>query len=178
MPTSISNMTELELDTLNESQRCLAQFVESAFHRVVCPFVRMYGTFFTPTPLPKGIRPGGIGVCFANSYRLLKRHGKRLGLAYAEGYAISENVEMNPTLHAWCVDRDGTVYDPTWKNGRAYFGIAFKRDYVFDTIKQRETNGDLYFGLLDDWANRYPLIRNLGNRSNIWQHYWEDAPKK
>lgn len=170
-------MTDFGSNTLNEFQRHLLE-IGSQRHSVVGPFLREHGRFFDPQPLPKGIRRGTIQVCFANSYRLLKRHGKRLGLAYCEGYTISAKYR-HCYLHAWCVDHHGRVYDPTptGSGNLAYLGVAFKTDYVINTIKERETGGDLYFGFLDDWAKGHPLIKELGDRPEIWKHQWNDDGK-
>lgn len=162
-------MIDFGLNTLNEFQRHLLE-IGSQSNKVVGPFLREHGKFFDPQPFPKEIRKGTIKVCFANSYRLLKRHGKRLGLAYCDGYTSSANGHCY--LHAWCVDHHCRVYDPTrtWMVNSAYFGVAFNTDYVINTIKERETGGDLYFGFLDDWAKGHPLIRELGNRPEVWKH--------
>lgn len=47
-------------------------------------------------------------------------------LTYVEGYAMPQVVDM-PMAHAWNVDADGNVIDPTWENGgKAYYGIEFE----------------------------------------------------
>jgi hypothetical protein len=168
-------MTTFDWSELTESQCCLARYIEDAHNRVVCPFVKEHGKFFLPAPLPKGIQPGNVGACFPNSRSLLKRHGTRHGLVYAEGYAIRFPGDQNVTLHAWCVDCQGTVFDRAWREGSAYFGIEFKTDYVLARIKQGEESGEGLLSLLDDWANQHPLIRELGSRPDIWQHHWGTA---
>jgi hypothetical protein len=45
-------------------------------------------------------------------------------------------------FHGWCIDEDGAVYDPQWRNyGAAYFGIEFTREYLtnrFNFFLKRE----------------------------------------
>src|SRR5579872_572248 len=126
---------------------------------LVTPFVERHGRFFQPQFLPRWIRRGRFGVCFANAFRLLMRHD----MIYVEGYAISTGSSMG-NLHAWCVDRDGNVYDPTWKNGDAYFGIPFKSEYVKSVIAERieRLGEEAYFGILDDYPAGWPLVREHG----------------
>jgi hypothetical protein len=167
MPTS-------DFDTLKKPERELAAFLDStSAHKLIAAFLREHGKFFQPRLLPKGIRGGQIKACYANSYRLLNRHGKRLGHAYVEGYALSDL--LNVHLHAWCVDGHGNVYDRTWNTGQAYFGVALKANFVNREIRQRKADGDLYFGFLDDWNNGWPLITQLADQPDLWKHQWECA---
>lgn len=169
-------MMNVDLAALSDAQRYLVQFLSADSHKVICPFLREHGRFFEPSPLPKGIRSGKIAVCFANSYRLLKRYGKARGLVYVEGYAVSNHV-MQAHLHAWCADPHGNVYDRTWGIGQAYFGVAFKTAFVMSEIRRRRKSGDLYFGFLDDWDHRWPVIRQLADRPDVWKHEWKQSEK-
>lgn len=161
-----------DIEDLNESQRCLVQKVESNGHQLVWPFLRRHGQFFNPQPLPKGIGRGTIKHCYGNAYRMLTRHGRRLGLSYAEGYATTTTSNLH--LHAWAIDKQGKVYDPTWKVGSAYFGVALRTEFVMREIKKRETSGDLYFGFLDDWERDFPLIKQLGNFPDVWKQILDE----
>ena len=156
---------------MDDAQHYLKQAVMGRCD-IIPSFLHTYGRLFSAQPLPKGIRCGRPQVCFANSYRLLKRHGKRLGLAYAEGFAVSLIVR-HAALHAWCVDRDGNVFDPTWNVGAAYLGVALKTEYVMGEIKRREKSGNLYYGFLDDWRNKYPLITELVDHPEVWKQDWD-----
>lgn len=75
-------------------------------------------------PRPKGIRKQANKMCYRNSLMLAM---SRPGWKYVEGYALG----IIPTQHAWCVDEEGRVVEPTWKqSGSAYFGIAMEPDDV------------------------------------------------
>lgn len=63
---------------------------------------------------------GELGECYVNAYYLAHNQG----LYYVEGLAIVPSIGF-PMEHAWCVDADGHVYDPTWEAGTDYFGVAF-----------------------------------------------------
>ncbi|REJ64999.1 MAG: hypothetical protein DWQ31_19635 [Planctomycetota bacterium] len=129
---------------------------------MVTPFVRRYGRLYKPQPLPRPFRAGRIRACFANSYRMAVRHR----LTYVEGYAATVN--RHGHLHAWCVDEDGNVFDRTWRIGIGYFGIPFKISYVSKVIRERKRQGDEYYGLLDDWQQKHPLITTVGDQPELW----------
>jgi len=78
------------------------------------------GEHYKPQPLPKGFKRGKERMCFMNAYRLAASRGD---LHYVEGYAS----HLIPTHHAWVVDDDGNVIDPTWPDvepgeKRSYLG--------------------------------------------------------
>jgi hypothetical protein len=56
-------------------------------------------------------------------------------------------------MHAWCVNKKGEVFDPTWKDGDEYFGVPFKLDFVRKTILQRKK-----YGVIDNWEKKWPLL--------------------
>ncbi len=72
----------------------------------------------------------------------------REDIFYVEGYAINVVDLPIPIEHAWLVDGDGTVIDPTWPNAgdHVYYGVAFKLEVVEKAIIA--TNGDA--GILSD----------------------------
>lgn len=109
--------------------------------------VLKYGQAFSGLagPLPEGMQRGPMGRCFDNcAIRSL-----RSGLTYCEGFAVPADVPIMPIYHAWLVDQDGTIYDPTWMGGIDYYGIKF--DTAFVTAFMLETE---YCGLL---GNRWRL---------------------
>lgn len=62
--------------------------------------------------------------------------------------------------HAWAVDGDGGVYDPTLK-GTEFFGIPFKPEYVKKTMRRILPDG---FSILD---NDLDLLRT-SKSSRAW----------
>jgi len=150
------NNTELVDDILS---RCVP-------NRIVTPFVKQYGRLFQPQRLPPNYRRGAWKACFANSYRMALRHG----FVYVEGYAISSDTGTG-CLHSWCVDRQGMVLERTWGHpGNAYFGIPFQTQFLRRTIdaRRRSLGDKVYFGLLDDYEARWPLIKHLGDSPELW----------
>lgn len=88
--------------------------------------VRELGQPWTAARLPASIERGRPRYCYGNTLALVNR---RPGLRYVEGFAIPWHADGAgaPVLHAWAVNANGRVYDPTWPEPErsAYFGIAF-----------------------------------------------------
>lgn len=107
------------------------------------------GRPWAAAPRPPGIRKGRPRQCFRNSFLLAERRPE-LGLRYCEGYASSDL--GIPTLHAWCVDPDDQVVDPTWPEPAegAYFGLALPLDLVRATVVRTGCWGVLANDYLDD----------------------------
>lgn len=118
-------------------------------------YVLRNGQFFKPMKkLPEGIEKGEIKMCFSNAFNCIVSEPD---LYYVEGYAVTKGLKDFPIAfeHAWLVDNQGNVIDPTWEDGDAYFGVAFDTDFVVETITEKK-----YTGLLDDWQNKWPLLRD------------------
>jgi len=77
-------------------------------------------------PLPRPYRPMPPKQCFTNAARLVGRYPK---LTYVEGFAVRESIGF-PMHHAWAVDADRNVIDPTWNAPEdcAYWGVPFDRE--------------------------------------------------
>jgi predicted ABC-type ATPase len=56
--------------------------------------------------------------------------------------------------HAFCVDHNGTVVDPTWKDGTSYFGVPLKQSFADKTIYARK-----YYGVIDNMEQKFPLYK-------------------
>lgn len=110
-------------------------------------FVLRNGQSFSKSLLK--IKRGRMKACFRNAFRLADNSSNEF--LYVEGYATSM-IDF-PVLHAWCLDKDGKVVDPTWKDGKEYFGVPFNLDYVRRTIFKRKR-----FGVIDNFEMGFPLI--------------------
>lgn len=89
----------------------------------------LYGKSAYGLKRPKGIRKQRDKQCFENAFRLARQ---RRDLTYVEGYAQS----LIACEHAWCVDADGHVIDPTWRDpkGKHYLGVAFDLHHVAEWL--------------------------------------------
>jgi hypothetical protein len=108
-------------------------------------FVEKNGRWYLPpetAELPEGIEAGEPRMCFYNALMcIMAQANDDLGLTYVEGFGATGVVEWG-TPHAWLVDKGGRVYDPTWGDkGTAYWGVAFDRDFVLNTILEKGTTG-------------------------------------
>lgn len=123
------------------------QFTLAGDYAYLCKedFVRRHGMACEAQPLPKPYRFGPIKRCFANSERRAKRHGLR----YVEGFAV---VNGFPIHHAWCVGENKRVIDVTLRAEcvQFYFGVI---------LPLRWTTRSKGNGALDDWPNKWPILR-------------------
>lgn len=99
---------------------------------------------------------GELGQCFENSLELLTTHPE---LHYTEGFANDDDM-IFAVPHAWLIDDEGRVFDPTWASrgylNSAYFGIVLTTEFVMEIVEK--TN---YCGILEtDHLNNYQLKRN------------------
>ena len=116
--------------------------------------------------------------CYANATHLALRNRS---LTYVEGKVFIFGIGID---HAWCVDADGNVVDPTLAidggtefgkldriNG--YFGVPLKADYV-----RKATLWNRVYGLLDLWAAPVtaPKLYELGLEAG--QQWVLDQKKK
>ena len=91
---------------------------------------------------PSWMVPGTKRECYANCVKaLISQHGLQDGeLSYAEGYAKIKDTVWLPVQHAWLVDSEGRVIDPTWEDAsnHVYFGVSFKTSFVLDMLEKAE----------------------------------------
>ena len=80
---------------------------------------------WTPAPLPCGAERGVPKSCFMNATHALLADG---GLDYCEGVGFTPGLPFG-FLHAWAVDADGNVVDPTWNEPERcrYYGVRYDR---------------------------------------------------
>lgn len=114
-------------------------------------FVLQHGQAFEFHPLPERMERGPMKECFRNAFNMMLQ--ERNDLIYVEGFAYGCVI---PVHHAWCVDKDGRVFDFTWEEGWGYYGIPFKREFVMETILRTER-----FGVIDNFSEGFPLLRGL-----------------
>lgn len=130
-----------------------------------------HGLAFAPrVDLPKGVRRGPPQQCYANAYRLARRRPDVY--TYVEGMAF----RLIPVEHAWCVDREGRMVDPTWRplgasfdgadDRREYFGIPLRLDYV-----RRVRADSRLHTVLWNWRADWPLTRD---DPRLWKAKRED----
>lgn len=100
-------------------------------------FLARHSRFWPATPLPEAFARGTPRECFRNAGSLAMAYPE---LTYVEGMALHT---ILPTAHAWCVDRDGRVIDPTWDYSptSAYLGIPFRRDFLYRQLEATQVWG-------------------------------------
>lgn len=105
-----------------------------------------YGRRFTVIAAkPSWLRMGEKRNCFntATAYAVTRND-----IFYVEGYALEPELPF-PVQHAWLVDANGQVIDPTYEDttDHVYFGIPFKRDFVFDILAKNKGQAGLLVNL-------------------------------
>jgi hypothetical protein len=126
-----------------------------------------HGKAYTETvPAPK---LGTTKQCYTNAF-----HGAMDNddLTYVEGLASTKTIPGFPVEHAWNVNKQGQVVDPTWNDGSAYFGIPFKTDYV-----QKVAARSGVYGILSH--TNMPLLqgKDKGFKASIIRAYNPDEPR-
>jgi len=130
------------------------------------------------------VHRGPMKKCFMNAQKLMTHNrslpsrGRRVMkvFRYCEGYAIKDGLPF-PVLHAWCIDEDGAVVDPTWQPTKrqvdkglaprvGYFGIVFKDEYVWN----RQLVTERYTSLIDDYPT-FPLLTERGLLKKVTLEY-------
>lgn len=120
-------------------------------------FVLQHGRQFTPTKrLPKGIRCGKLKTCYTTAGRIAI---DRDDLIYCEGFACG----VIPVMHAWLVDKEGNVIDPTWRQtvdgvdyrGVEYFGVPISHEYFTEHLCKYEK-----YALIDAWEHGWPMLKD------------------
>ena len=126
-------------------------------------FVLQNGRQYENVKIVPKIKRGEPGHCFMNAYNLAFNNHRRF--TYVEGFAIS----IIPIHHAWCVDKKGIVYDPTWyDDGVDYFGIPLDVIYVCQVNIRRK-----YYGsAIDNFEEHFPLLtgkHQLVKKANMFE---------
>jgi len=98
---------------------------------------------------------GQMKMCFRNAFELTM---KNPDLIYVEGFATC----VIPTLHAWVVDQDGVIADPTWDADEGvkqyrpsgYYGVMFSHKQCLEMMVKTG-----HYGMLDAWQAGWPLLK-------------------
>lgn len=94
----------------------------------------------TPSPFR-----GELKSCYQNCFQALWNYPE---LSYCEGFAVSNEV-LIPIAHAWLVNDDSLVVDPTRNEDFTdctYFGVVFTKEFVRKTAIKTK-----YYGILDNY---------------------------
>lgn len=120
-----------------EYVRMMADFtvIHSGDIQTMYHLIQKYGVEFKPAARPSNVPKMRYKECFKNAFDL----AMQTGYTYVEGIACS----FFPTHHAWCVDENGNVIDPTWDSPENchYFGIPFEWDFVMEKVESTMTYG-------------------------------------
>lgn len=113
--------------------------------------VKRHGKQFTAQPLPEEYGLMEAKNCYNNAFILAAANPE---LTYVEGYAYSG---ILPIHHAWVVDAEGRVIDPTWIDpvNCTYFGVGFKTAHLRKLVNKRGFNPTMF----DDYDRSWPLFR-------------------
>ena len=141
----------------------LRQYLEaqkSAFHSLgpnpLLDFMLKHGRDYPIGPHSFSLPRRKQGQCYMNASNLAFDLPH---LTYVEGKVALYGVGID---HAWCVDEEGVVVDPTLdldKDGKmdrigGYFGVPFRTDYV-----RKAAIINRVYGLLDPYYNEKTIFR-------------------
>jgi len=97
----------------------------------VARYLLEHGRAFAPSPRPKGYRQMKQKACFRNAGVLADKRG----LTYCEGVARDAMTHGGWVAHAWCVDSNDRLIDPTWDpEGVAYFGVTIDAGKLTEVV--------------------------------------------
>ena len=139
----------LELnESMSPARRELAIRAAMWGDHVPTNFLLAHGRDYAIGPHSYALPRGEQGQCFMNATHLALDLPH---LTYVEGKVACHGIGID---HAWCVDEEGIVVDPTIRDGHDghisdYFGVPFKTPYLRKAIIW---NG--YYGLLDYFVAR------------------------
>ncbi len=119
--------------------------------------------FKSVIPLPRDIKKGKLGCCYENAFKnVLMSKGKYF---YCEGYATAGGMVHE---HGWMTNRNHEVIDPTWLDGKDYYGIIFKFSCVMHWMAKNGKYISIIGNYHDDWPllkmSRKELIKNIEGR--------------
>jgi len=110
------------------------------------------GRAYSGAARPEGLRKMTNKLCYRNALWTAMDHPD---WRYVEGFAVS--FQGFPCDHAWVVQPDGTVVDPTWyaPDLAAYYGVVIPVDVVSGIVAHQ----GVYGILCNDWRNDSQILR-------------------
>jgi hypothetical protein len=141
--------------TTTEGSEALVRHLELlAQYGEVTKFILDHGSLMTEfSPQHAEFPRGPMGECYSNAGRAAS--GTRL--RYVEGYAVPSTIPF-PMMHAWLIDEEGRIIDPTWESAAAYYGVVIPTATMWEILMRTEVWGifdNLWldkeaFGILQD----------------------------
>jgi hypothetical protein len=128
----------------------------------VFSFLAEHGRSYTSDPETFAGERMEQGMCYMNCTHSVLENPL---LTYCEGFVSVYGV---PLEHAWLLDRDGNVIDPTLTahpEGRVteYFGVAFSTEYLLQAAMRNK-----YYGLLG-YTSRKTLPKLIEGKAKNWR---------
>jgi len=150
------NKVKSYLESILIARKMLAErnkvyYKNSNKYSCVEEFVLAKGSLHQHKEIPDWIIKGETKECFQNCFNNLLKFPD---LVYCEGFALCQTL---PVHHAWLLDDDNKVIDPTWwslpQQSVEYFGVSFRKQYV---LQIAASSG--YYGVIDNFVEGYPLL--------------------
>ena len=117
---------------MSDSRKIIAATLKMVPGHVGSTILLRHGRSWPHDPAHKAPRPRRFmrQHCYYNAWQLALNEPRQW--TYVEGLA---NSGVIPLEHAWVVDKDGNVHDPTWQEidcatPSDYFGVPFKVQFL------------------------------------------------
>jgi len=98
---------------------------------------------------PDDIERGPKKQCYTNCFGIVMTYDN---YRYCEGYAKSAYGFI--TEHAWLIDENDEVVDPTWDDGFEYYGYIIDVETLEHVSKKTE-----YIGIIDNYKAKIMLLK-------------------